>query len=77
MDDRDQVELYGRRHQLENSLLGREPARVEHLGRRGLLADGRRHLDAAPDHAHLARAELAGSVGERVRGAERQARARS
>ena len=63
------------RKQIENSLLGREPARVEHLGRRGLFADGRRHVDAAPDHADLARAELAGSVGERVRGAERQARA--
>ena len=60
------------REQVEDPLLGREPSRVEHLGRLRLLADRGRYLDAAADHAHLAGAELARSVGQRGRGAERE-----
>ena len=47
----------------------------EHVRRVVRLADRLRDLDAARDHAHLARAELARRVGEGLRGDDHEPRA--
>jgi len=71
----DQRQPSRRLQQLEDALLGREPAGEEDLGRirrrRNLAGD----LDAARDHLDVLGSELPRLTGERGRGADRQARA--
>ena len=65
---------FGRRQELVNSLLGREAADEEHMRRLFRLADRLRNLDAARDHPHVRRAELAGRSREKLRRRDRQLR---
>ena len=70
----DQLHPVRGRQQVEDSLLAREPAGVEHLRWLRLRADLVGHLDTAPDHSYLSGAELPRSICERVRGADSHSR---
>jgi hypothetical protein len=73
--DDDQRHAVGRCHEVEDALLGREPADVEDVRRLSLPSAGfGRHIHAARDHAHFPRAELACRTGKRRRCADNDPR---
>ena len=68
----DERHPFRRRHEVEHTLLRRQPADVQDPWRRRLVAPVDGHVDAARDHAHLPRAELPRVLGERARRADHQ-----
>jgi hypothetical protein len=71
----DQPHAVRRGHELEHALLLGEAAGVQDLRGLGLLAHLGRQVDAARDHAQLARAEALGGGGELRRGGDHEPRA--